>query len=362
MYENVSGIYTITNMINNKKYVGQSDNLERRFRHHKNELRGNRHHNQHMQRAWNKYGEENFSFDVVEKCFLDELDVREVYWISKLDSLKTGYNQNEGGGSNRGWIPSEETRQKMRENHADMSGENNPMYGKSSYDLMSDETKKNKIETLRKRMLESNPFKGRQHTAETKQIQSKIRKDWLEKNGNPMTGTKKSPEEIELMRKRMLGKFPRGNNPNAVKIVCLNTNEIFNCIQDAAEKYSIARTLISAVILGYKGHNSAGVLNGERLVWRKYEDFIKLSSDKIEKLIKYVQSPNSGGNSHNVIAVVCVNTGEMFPTATAAAKHYNIDNSGISKACKGNLSYYGFHPETGEKLYWKYLNDSLVKQ
>jgi len=57
----------ILNKVNNKWYVGSSVNILReRWPHHKSALRYNKHHCKHLQNAWNKYGEDNFEFHVVE--------------------------------------------------------------------------------------------------------------------------------------------------------------------------------------------------------------------------------------------------------------------------------------------------------
>ena len=70
-----SGIYKITNLVNDKFYIGSSKDLERRKKEHFNHLRKNKHCNSHLQRSWNKYGEENFKFEVClfcpEYCLLD---------------------------------------------------------------------------------------------------------------------------------------------------------------------------------------------------------------------------------------------------------------------------------------------------
>lgn len=96
----VSGIYSITNTQNNKLYIGSSKNIEQRWRQHKNMLKGDRHHSAHLQNAWNKYGEDNFIFEIIEECNEDILIEREQYYIdlySSADSLY-GYNESEIAG------------------------------------------------------------------------------------------------------------------------------------------------------------------------------------------------------------------------------------------------------------------------
>lgn len=63
-----SGIYTITNLINNKMYVGFTNNLDNRRDGHISCLRRGVHQNTILQRSWNKHGEINFKFEVLEEC------------------------------------------------------------------------------------------------------------------------------------------------------------------------------------------------------------------------------------------------------------------------------------------------------
>ena len=65
----ISGIYKITCKPNNKIYIGQSiDVYDRLFRQHRTQLRNNSHDNSHLQNAFNKYGEENFEFELIKAC------------------------------------------------------------------------------------------------------------------------------------------------------------------------------------------------------------------------------------------------------------------------------------------------------
>lgn len=94
----ISGIYKIVNKTNGKMYVGSSKNILRRWKTHKSRLRSKIHHNVILQRAWVKYGESNFSFEILEKVAFEELFVREKEWIA---SLHPEYNLGSvGGGDN----------------------------------------------------------------------------------------------------------------------------------------------------------------------------------------------------------------------------------------------------------------------
>lgn len=142
-----SGIYCIENLINYKKYIGQSVNIHNRWRQHKNELNSNMHFNDYLQKSWNKYGAENFRFYVLEYCDVDRLDNLEVYYINLYKTLNRnhGYNLTSGGSDNKiysnetririsnalkGHKVSLESRIKISKNHADVSGDKNGMYGR----------------------------------------------------------------------------------------------------------------------------------------------------------------------------------------------------------------------------------------
>lgn len=93
------GIYKIENKINDKVYIGQSIDIDKRWNNHIRELNGNRHYNEYLQNAWNKYGSNSFNFEVIEECTLESIDEREIFWIESYNSMdsKFGYNLTAGG-------------------------------------------------------------------------------------------------------------------------------------------------------------------------------------------------------------------------------------------------------------------------
>lgn len=92
--KNKSGIYMILNTYNNKCYVGSSKNFYTRKQKHFRLLLLNKHHSEHLQKAYNKYGKDKFTFIVLEECEIDKLLEREVYWISLKNSLNSKYGYN----------------------------------------------------------------------------------------------------------------------------------------------------------------------------------------------------------------------------------------------------------------------------
>lgn len=66
-----------------------------------------------------------------------------------------------------------------------------------------------------------------------------------------------------------------------------------------------------------------------------------------------------GKNNPSAKAVICLNTGEVFETVTKASEWCNGSLSGIGKVCNGKQKHSGTHPETGEKLSWKFYENYL---
>lgn len=92
--KNIPGIYEILNIKNNKRYIGQSIHIRNRLFKHISMLRNNNHICKHLQSSWNKYGEENFQFKVIEYCNIEDLDKKEDFYIAKYQANKNDYGFN----------------------------------------------------------------------------------------------------------------------------------------------------------------------------------------------------------------------------------------------------------------------------
>jgi group I intron endonuclease len=121
-----SGIYQIVNVRTGKRYIGQSENVSKRYVTHKYRLITGRHVNQHLQNAWNKYGEDAFEFRLVEECPVVALSVREqMYFNVYLESDRWDQLYNIAQDAE---TPSKYWEGKKR---PDIAGENHYLWGKS---------------------------------------------------------------------------------------------------------------------------------------------------------------------------------------------------------------------------------------
>ena len=176
-----SGIYEIVNTTNGKRYVGSAVDIKGRFRHHRHHLRKGNHRNIHLQRAWNKYGESAFGFDVLEYWEPEFLVSFEQWW---MNMLRPEYNIAPVAGSPMlGRIHTRATKAKMSR-----AGTGN---ARNLGNKHSEET----------RAKMSAAAKGRKHTLESKAKMSKA------KTGNTYRlGHKLSPETREKISSAKIGK------------------------------------------------------------------------------------------------------------------------------------------------------------
>lgn len=126
-----SGIYIITNLLNNKHYIGSSKDLKKRLRDHRNSLIKNKHENKRLQHSFNKYGIDVFTFEVLEYHTVEYMVSMEQYWMNMLNTpnRKFGFNIRPVAQGGKGFSKEEhpqygthrslETKEKLRKAHTD---------------------------------------------------------------------------------------------------------------------------------------------------------------------------------------------------------------------------------------------------
>jgi group I intron endonuclease len=226
--EKLCGIYCIENIVNNKKYIGQSCNIKSRFGNHKWLLNNNKHPNEYLQNAWNKYGQEKFLFHVIEICKDDQIDDREKHYISLYNTTNHifGYNLDSGGNLNK--RHSDKTKEKM-----------------------------------------SNSAKGVLPSEETKQKISINRKGKMCGSDHFMYGRHLPEETKKKLSESITGMFANEKHYEATKVICLNTGEVFNTMKQAGEKYNTNPFNISKCCKGLR-LSSGKLSDGTPLQWDLY--------------------------------------------------------------------------------------------
>ncbi len=254
MREKMCGIYKIENMVNHKLYIGQSVDIKKRWIEHRYELNKGVHMNDHLQSAWNKYGEDLFDFSIIELCDEQCLNILEIEYIKCYNSCNDqyGYNLTIGGDGVRGWIPTDEWREKLKIANA---GENNPMFGKHHSEEAKNKIRMEKMgdkNAMYGKRGELSPNYGRKHTDEFKARQSKAHK-----------GKHMSEEALRKQRAAKSGK----NNPRSKAVYCLELNEYFWGAQEAYNKYGVSKDGIAKCCKGDQETAGRHPITGEKLHW-----------------------------------------------------------------------------------------------
>jgi hypothetical protein len=200
-------IYKATNKINGKSYIGQTiRSLRERVSRHITDALGEKY-GMYFHKAIRKYNKENFEWEIIKECnSLEELNKAEVELIKKYNSFGDGYNLTGGGEGVVGFKHKEETKKKMSENRADISGKNNPNYGKRGKD--SPNYGKHPTEETRRKMSESqqgekNPMYGKHRSEKAKKKQSESMKG----EKNPMYGKFRTEETKRKISKANTKKY-----------------------------------------------------------------------------------------------------------------------------------------------------------
>lgn len=212
MYKDIiCGIYSIENIINHKKYIGQSVNIKSRWMKHKSELNNNNHDNDYFQKAWNKYGEENFEFTILEECSKDMLNERECYYIDLYNTMNRDYGYNlKSGGQDTNYV-TEDVKNKISKANKKYYKEHPEakiQCSENAYKQWNNHEIKAKI------MGENNGMYGKTHSKEARQKISEAQKGHVSKYRN------------------------------LTPVLCIETNKIYECSAEAQKQLKFATSIL----------------------------------------------------------------------------------------------------------------------
>lgn len=337
--KNRCGVYQIRCLVDNKIYVGSSKTLARRARGHFNALRGNRHENKYLQRAFNKHGENNFVFEIIEFCNSSEQFEVEQYWIDKFFG-KECYNMCKEAikppdGTGRKVVISEAQRRHMSELMKKRYREN-PQLRLYMSSIARGNTN-NKA---------SRPVVCLETRKEYPSIAEAARQTGVSRNGisdcclkrGHVTGDThwRYRDEYEKLTEEDI-KHILITDHSSTAIICLETKETFTSLDNAAKKLNLCNSSPLTSCCRGRVHSIKG------LHWAYYEDYLKMSPKEIEDRM------NLKVGSSN--AVYCVETGQLFKSLTKAGKALGISRDKIAACCKGTCN------ATPQGLHFLYVKD-----
>lgn len=282
-------IYSITNIINNKKYIGQTARFNKRRAEHLTELRTNKHSNQHLQKAFNLYGESLFEIVILEECDDSNLDEREEYWIKYFSSTNKskGYNIMPGGFSSRGYHPD------------------------TTY--ITDEYRK---------------------------AVSERQREYFKTHSPVGLGVKRPQYVRDKISDILKEKYSTGEiiNPNKIKAACLNDGMVFDSYTEAADYYGIRESSIAKHI---SNNTNFVKVNDSAYVFVRYIDYVNMTNEEISQRLSNAKEKLNSVGGHNRKRVYCFETDTIYDSATEAGRQLSIDHSTISKCCNGKVKCCG---------------------
>lgn len=386
-------VYEITNLINNKKYIGKrSSNCSIE----EDKYMGS---GKCLKRAFKKYGRENFSKRILEICETEkEAFAREVYYIGLVKAWKNPmyYNISSGGEggsavfagkseeeilvwkkkmseSRKGRMITDEWKQKILKTRKERGigvGKNNPMYG-----IKGKDNKTSKAVVMLS--IDGEFIRGFDSLQLAKEYINAPRADsgisrsciskyitaygyrWLFKcDYDNLIATGCMDNWINGIKERIEANNRKGglanSRKNSKKVIQLDANsleiiELFDNCKVAGERLGIFSSSIRRCCL--HRCNTAG---GYSFIYE--DEFNMKSKDEIRELYsrKY-NKPDKSVYAKNKRRVICLNTGDVFDGIVDAIEFFNLcKGTKIDAACKGIRKTAGKHPITKESLRWAY--------
>lgn len=310
-----AGVYIIRNLRNGKFYIGSSCNLRKRQQEHWRALRANCHVNDHLQAAWNRYGEPSFVMSVLLRCSKEQLLHHEQDYIDATQAVERGYNIMPMVGGGSGYHHTRATRCVLR----DLAG------GAPLYCVETGEQFDTQAEAARKLGVDQSNISavlaGRIITAGGYRF-ARI--------GEP------PPPSIALQRavRRRASLRRQGRRP----IYCPDTKQVFSCLAEAEKT------------LGVHHSNLKAVLDGTRLTAGGYR-FAYAGEPVPSKEAVRVARAGRRARSQGGRPFVCAETGERFTAQSEASRCLGVPRGNISKVLHGER-------QTAGGYHFKYVEEA----
>lgn len=249
-------IYKIENLVNGKVYIGQTvQSPKRRESAHKRNLRKGIHDNDFLQKAWNKYGEENFKFSIVEKCTESNIDNLEVKWINFYRNKNVSYNLESGGKTNKKIHKStKEKMSKITKSHGWIGGKH--PCAKKVICINTGKIYSSVIEA-------SNDIGCNYDNVHQVCLGNNLSAKGID--GNYYQFSYYNKGEIYKLKQLKNIKEPK-------KVICINTKEIFSSTQEASKATGALQSKISLACNGKRKH-AGRMPNGDYIAWEFLDNY-----------------------------------------------------------------------------------------
>lgn len=340
-------LYKHTNKINGKSYIGiTSYPLQKRCQNNGTGYRKST----IFYRAIQKYGWDNFEHEILlEGLTKEEAIEKEIETIKKLKTtnIKYGYNISHGGDIFMlGVKHNNKTIEKFKK---DRIGNKNAFYGK--HHVQKSKTSAKMVICLNTlqvffSIVDAANFYGIKRSNIGQAINNKQNSAGTDSDGNKLYWMEynniNTDFQLELQKRIEINNKP---SPICKKVICLNTLKTYDSISDAARQTKISKKGILRCCKKEVPHTN-------KYKWMYYDEYLQLDDDEKKNIdINDLSNKNS-------TTIVCLNTGEIFNTYRDAARSYGSEyGDTIRDHIRGEYSYAGIHPETGEFLKWVKYED-----